>query len=316
MKQWRRLVVLLAALLLVTAACGDDDGGSVTSESSGSQSASAGSGSGSGSDLGTIVVGSADFAESSIVASMYAQVLEHAGHDVRTRLNVGAREIYFKALEEGELSLVPEFIGSLTVYLEGEGDADTDAAVTNLERVLPEGIEALEPASAQSANVFVVTAETAEAHGLSKVSDLQGKELTLGGPPECPSRPFCMVGLKTVYDVDFTGRFRPLDVGGPITKEALRKGDVDVALLFSTDPGIGANGWVVLEDDRQLQQAENVLPVIRSDRLDDGVRELLDELSAALDQDTYVELIGKVYIDGEDPEAVATAWLEENDFLE
>ena len=317
MKTWRRLALVLV-LALLGAACGDD-GGSVTSENGGSGSgsgAASGSGSGSAAEATTITVGSADFAESSLVASMYAQALEHAGFDVETELNVGAREIYFKALEAGELTIVPEFAGSLTVYLKGEGDADPDKALENLGKVLPDGLVALEGSPAQSANVFVVTEETAAEHGLAKVSDLAGKDLTLGGPPECPSRPFCMEGLKAVYDVDFSSAFKPLDAGGPLTKEALGKGDIDVALLFSTDPGIPANGWVVLEDDKHLQQAENVVPVVAESVLDADVERLLNEISAALDQESYVELIGMVYIDGEDVEDVATAWLEEHGFLD
>lgn len=314
----RRLVALLLGLLLLVAACGDDDGGSVTSEGSGSGSAS-GSEAGSGSEPaegGAITVGSADFAESTIVASMYAQVLEANGYDVSTEFGIGAREVYFPALEEGEVDLIPEFLASATAYLEGEGSNDLDEAVTALEGVLPEGLIALAPAPAQSTNVFVVTAETAEAEGLSKVSDLEGKDLVLGGPPECPQRPFCIPGLKETYNVDLSAGFKPLDVGGPITKEALTQGEIDVALLFSTDPGIPENGWVILEDDKGLQQAENVVPVGREEVLDDEAQELIDSISELLTDEEYVELIGRVYIDGEEEEAVATDWLTENGLLE
>lgn len=310
MKTCRRLVVLLIALALVGAACGSDDGGSTTANG-----ASGSTGGGSALTAPTITVGSADFAESSLVASMYAQVLEHAKYKVKTKLDVGAREVYFKALQNGELSVVPEFVGSLTAYLKGNGDADTAQAVKNLEKVLPKGLELLEPSPAQSANTFVVTKETADKYDLTKVSDLAGKDLTLGGPPECPSRPFCMVGLKTTYGVDFTDKFKPLDAGGPITKEALKKGDVDVVLLFTTDPGIPANGWVALEDDKHLQQAENVIPVIRKENVDPDVTKLLNDVSAKLDQKSYVEMLSKVYIDGDDVEATAKAWLTDNGFL-
>ena len=310
MKTWRHLAVLLLALGLFGAACGDD-GGSTTSSGSAS-----GSGSGASTlTAPTITVGSANFAESSLVASMYAQVLEHAGYKVTTKLDIGARDVYFKALEAGEISLVPEFVGSLTAYLKGTGDADPDTAVANLKKVLPDGLEALDASPAQSANTFVVTKETADKYGLTKVSDLAGKDLTLGGPPECPSRPFCMIGLKATYGIDFTDKFKPLDAGGPITKEALKKGDIDVALLFTTDPGIPANGWVALEDDKHLQQAENVIPVIRDKNVDDDVTRLLDSVSAKLDQESYVSLLSKVYIDGDDVKATATAWLEDNGFL-
>jgi osmoprotectant transport system substrate-binding protein len=301
MKTWRRLVVLLLALVLAGAACGSDD----TTSASGGGDAKPG-----------ITVGSANFAESSLVASMYAQVLEDAGYKVSTKLDVGARDVYFKALENGELDVVPEFTGSLTAFLEGTGDSDPDTAVANLEKVLPDGLEALDASPAQSANTFVVTKETAEKYDLSSVSDLAGTEgLTLGGPPECPQRPFCMLGLKTTYGVDFANHFKPLDAGGPLTKEALKDGDVQVALLFTTDPGIKLNDWVQLEDDKHLQQAESVLPIIRSEKNSDEVTELLDGVSAKLDQDGYVELLKKVYVDGDDVEATATAWLEDNGLL-
>jgi osmoprotectant transport system substrate-binding protein len=307
-KPWRPLVVLVLALGLIAAACGSD--------SKSSQTGATGSTAGGGAAAApTITVGSANFAESSLVASMYAQVLEHAGYKVKTKLDIGAREVYFKALENGELSLVPEIVGSLTVYLKGTGDPDPTTAVANLKKVLPTGLQLLEPSPSQSANTFVVTKETADKYHLTKVSDLAGKDLTLGGPPECPSRPFCMQGLKTTYGIDFSNKFKPLDAGGPITKAALKKGDVQVALLFTTDPGIPANNWVALEDDKHLQQAENVIPVIRDKNVDADVTTLLNSVSAKLDQKSYVDLLGKVYIGGDDVVATAKGWLTANGFL-
>jgi osmoprotectant transport system substrate-binding protein len=307
--KWRRLVVLLLALALVGAACGDDGGSTTANGASGS------TGGGSALTAPEVTVGSANFAESTVVASMYAQVLEHAGYKVNTKFDIGARDVYFKALEEGELSLVPEFVGSLTAYLKGTGDPDPATAVANLKKVLPKGLQVLDGSPAQSANTFVVTKATADKYGLKKVSDLAGKDLTLGGPPECPSRPFCMIGLKDTYGVDFSNKFKPLDAGGTITKQALTGGDIDVALLFTTDPAISENGWVALEDDKHLQQAENVIPVIRDQNVDADVTRLLNDVSAKLDQKSYVDLLSKVYIDGDDAEAVAKTWLNDNGFL-
>ncbi|MCU1374889.1 MAG: L-proline glycine betaine binding transporter protein ProX [Actinomycetia bacterium] len=310
MKMWRRLVVPLLAVALLGAACGSDDGGTTTANG-----ASGSTGGGSALTAPTITVGSANFAESTIVAAMYADVLEHAGYKVTRKLDLGARDVYFKALENGELSLVPEFVGSLTAFLKGTGDPDPDTAVANLKKVLPKGLQVFDATPAQSANTFVVTKATADKYSLTKVSDLAGKDLTLGGPPECPQRPFCMIGLKDTYGIDFSSKFKPLDAGGPITKEALTQGKIDVALLFTTDPGIPKNGWVALEDDKHLQQAENVIPVIRDKNVDADVTRLLNAVSAKLDQTTYVGLISKVYIDGDDAEAVAKTWLTDNGFL-
>ena len=136
------------------------------------------------------------------------------------------------------------------------------------------------------------------------------EELTLGGPPECPKRPFCLPGLKETYGIEF-GDFKPLDVGGPLTVKALEGGQIDVGLLFSTSSVIEDKGWVVLEDDKNLQQAENITPVVRQEVADDTIAELLNQVSAALDTETMTELNGRVEIDQEDPAVVAADFLEE-----
>lgn len=135
-------------------------------------------------------------------------------------------------------------------------------------------------------------------------------QLVLGGPPECPKRPFCIPGLKETYDVEFQ-EFQPLDVGGPLTVKALESGRIDVALLFSTSSVIVDKGWIVLEDDKNLQQAENITPVVRTEALDDTITTLLDDISAALDTETMTELNGRVEIDGEESADVATDFLKE-----
>jgi len=139
-------------------------------------------------------------------------------------------------------------------------------------------------------------------------------QLTLGGPPECPERPFCLPGLKEVYGIEF-GEFKPLDVGGPLTVEALRNGDIDVGLLFSTSSVIGDEGWVVLEDDKQLQAADIITPVVRSEVVDDAITERLNAISAALTTENVTELNGRVEIDGEDPADVAADFLDSEGLL-
>ena len=139
--------------------------------------------------------------------------------------------------------------------------------------------------------------------------------LTLGGPPECPERPFCIPGLKDVYGVEF-GTFVPLDVGGPLTVEALEAGDIDVALLFSTSSVIGENGWVVLDDDKALQNAENITPVVRSEVMDETILTRLDAISAALTTENITGLNGRAEIASEDPADVAADFLEQNGLLE
>jgi glycine betaine/choline ABC-type transport system substrate-binding protein len=139
-------------------------------------------------------------------------------------------------------------------------------------------------------------------------------QLTLGGPPECPERPDCIPGFRDVYGIEF-GQFVPLDVGGPLTVEALDQGEIDVALLFSTSSVIQANNWVLLEDDQQLQSAENITPVVREEVLDDTITERLNAVSAALDTETMIELNSRVEVDEEDPADVAADFLQENGLL-
>ena len=138
--------------------------------------------------------------------------------------------------------------------------------------------------------------------------------LTLGGPPECPKRPFCLPGLKETYGVEFAD-FKPLDVGGPLTVKALANGQIDVGLLFSTSSAIPDNNFVVLEDDKNLQTAENITPVVRSEVLDDSITQQLNAVSAALDTDTITELNGRVELDREDPADVAADFLEQEGLL-
>jgi osmoprotectant transport system substrate-binding protein len=138
--------------------------------------------------------------------------------------------------------------------------------------------------------------------------------LTLGGPPECPERPFCIIGLRDTYGVEF-GSFKPLDTGGPLTVAALESGTIDVALLFSTSSVIKENGWVVLEDDKHLQQADNIAPVVRSDVVNDEITELLDAISSKLTTDNITALNKKVEIDKQDAADVAAGFIDDQGLL-
>jgi osmoprotectant transport system substrate-binding protein len=144
--------------------------------------------------------------------------------------------------------------------------------------------------------------------------DTVASQLTLGGPPECPERPFCIPGLQETYGIEF-GEFVPLDVGGPLTIEALQNGDIHVGLLFSTSSVIADEGWVLLEDDEALQTAENITPVVRSDVVDEVITERLDAISAALTTENITELNGRVEIAGEDPADVAADFLDSEGLL-
>ena len=264
-----------------------------------------------------IVVGvSGAFAENQIVAEMYAQVLEHAGYQVERQLDLRSRETSQSALEAGQIDVKPEYLSSLALFLDPDAEASPEAvdmARLNARLLRPRGITLLAPSPAEDTNQFVVNAETAERFDLTTMSSLVpvADQLTLGGPPECPVRPFCLPGLSRVYGLVFYD-FMALDAGGPLTVDALRRDDVQVGLLFSTDPRIEVNGFVPLLDDRRLQDAENITPVIRSEKLNDEVRRLLDAVSGRLTSAEMTDLVGLVVIDGQDVATVATGFLTEN----
>ena len=268
----------------------------------------------------TIVVGvSGAFAENQLVAEMYGQVLEHAGYTVERSFDLRSREVSQSALESGQIDLKPEYLSSLLLFLDANAQASsdpTDVARQAGERLRTKGITVLTPSPAQDTNQFVANAKTAEGFNLTTLSSLAAvaNRLTIGAPPECPIRPFCLRGLRDVYGILFED-FEPLDAGGPVTVAALRSDEVQIALMFSTDPSIEANGFIPLVDDQHLQDAENITPVIRAEKLNDEVRRLLDDVSARLSSETVTQLVGKVAIDGQDVAAVAKAFLAANGLL-
>jgi osmoprotectant transport system substrate-binding protein len=301
-----RAVAVGAMAGTLVAGCTDSDVGGMQRPSTG------------GSDV--IVVGvSGDFAENQIVAEMYAEVLEHAGYTVERLLDLRSRESSQNALEAGVIDVKPEYLSSLLLFLDPNAEASADAADVARQTaglLRSEGLTLLTPSAAEDTNQFVANAETAQRFDLTTMSSLApvAGQLTFGGPPECPQRPFCLPGLHEVYGVLFDD-FTPLDAGGPLTVDALKADEVQIGLLFSTDPSIGQNGFVPLADDRHLQDAENITPLIRSEKLNGEVRALLDAVSARLSTEKVTELVGKVVIEGQDVAAVANGFLTANGLL-
>lgn len=263
----------------------------------------------------TIIIGSFDFTESAILSNLYAEVLRTSGFDVKVE-SVATREIMQPALEQGFIDLVPEYQGTLLHFLHPESDAYTDldeefALDVALEK---RDLVALDAAPGQNQNVIVVTSETASEHNLETISDLEdlAGEMVFGGPPECPARPLCLKGLIDVYGLEFE-KFQSLDAGGPLTLAALTGGEIDVGLMFGTDPAIDRDGLVVLTDDRNLQPAENIVPVVRADVLrgQGEMSEPLAELSSRLTTETLRQLNSRVDDAGLTPERAALEWLEQ-----
>jgi osmoprotectant transport system substrate-binding protein len=267
-------------------------------------------------DDDTITVGSFDFAESEVLAEIYSQVLERGGYRVQRAFGLGPRELVAPALSRGLVELVPEYAGTALQFSSlgaSRPTADARATHDSLVRALETShVTALAPAPAQDANTFVVTRRTAARLGLRKLSDLAdvARELTFGGPPECPSRPHCLAGLERVYGLKFK-EFVRLDAGGPVTHQALKDGYVDIALLFTTDASIPRDGLVELVDDRRLQPAENVIPLLRTeviDRFGAGPKQVIDAASARLTTAVLSELNAQI-ASGMSVAAVATGWL-------
>lgn len=319
---------IFVALALIFGACGNSgdsgsDSGTKTGSASGSGAGGETEAAGAKGTCATfkgadaLKVGSTNFSEQEIVAEIYAQCLTAAGYKVETKLKLGSREIVFPALENGDIDLYPEYVGTVLTFLKGTPTTDVDKSVADLQAALSsKNLKVLEPAEAEDKNGFAVTKATADKLKIKTLSDLKGKstDLVLGGPPECDKRPLCLVGLKGTYDLDFK-EFKKLDPGGPLTKDALEKGDIDVGLIFTSDGAVPARGFVILEDDKGLQPPENVVPIVRTAVLKGDVEKLLNSISAKLTTEGLSKLNKAVDIDKADPADVAKSWLEENGFL-
>jgi osmoprotectant transport system substrate-binding protein len=265
-------------------------------------------------NAGTVVVGSANFPENALLAEIYAGALTAKGVKVDKKLNIGSREVYIPALKDGSIDLIPEYTGVLAQYFNPKASA-TDAAgvYAELKAALPSTMTVLDKSTAEDKDAVVVTKETAAKYGLKSIADLgpQAKNMTLGGPPEWKTRPTGVPGLKKFYNLDFK-TFRPLDAGGPLSVQALKNGQVDAVNLFTTDPSIAANGFVVLDDPKSLFAAQNVVPLITKAKVTSTISDALNAISAKLDTATLGELVKQVVVDKKDASAVAKEFLAKN----
>ncbi len=288
---------VLVVMALIAAACG---GGDDTQ--------------GKPSDPAGVRVASFPFAESELLAELYAQVIEAAGIPVERLGPVGPREIIAPALEQGLIDLVPEYLGTaLGHWGATEHDANTDSALAVLQDLLaPRGLTPLAASPAQDKNVFVVTSETAEQNSLVELSDLSplAADLLFGGPPECAERVLCFAGLEAVYGLSFADFVVQISLAG--TVEALHNQEIDVGLMFSTAAELETSDLVVLGDDRGMQPAENIVPVVRTDaigRWGPGLTDAVDELSVRLATAELRRLNVRVAETNQGIEQVARDWL-------
>ncbi|MBV9545561.1 MAG: ABC transporter substrate-binding protein [Chloroflexi bacterium] len=270
-------------------------------------------------------MGSANFPEQVILGELYAQILEANGYTVERHLNLGSREVVAPALQSGQIDMYPEYLATAEAFFankagsQSKATSDPTATQQALQALLtPQNLTVLDYAQAIDTNGFVVTKQTADKFHLAKLSDVQpvAGQMILGGPPECPERPFCQVGLRETYGLNFKD-FKALDPGGPLTVAALDSGDIDIGLLFTTDPNITLKSYTLLEDDKHLQLADNIAPVIRNQVLQQGsdLRQLANSVSAKLTTSDLTDMNKSVGIDHQDASAVAKAYLQKQGLL-
>ncbi len=305
MRLFRRFALGASLLALVVSACSTGGGGASPGASGGTGNA-------------TIKIGSDGFDEARVMAEVYAQALEAAGFNVdRAGIGLGARPVTAEALASGQIDLKPEYIGSgLTFYggTSGRSSDQNKAALQEKLSAVGGGITVLEYTPGQDTNAFVVRPETAAEFNLAKMSDMAAvqDQLKWALATDCPTNPLCAAALKTEYGLE------PKDVtyldacSGPMA-DALKNKTVDVAELCSTGPEITTNGWIVLEDDKQTQPADNLAPVVRNDllaKLDRAKFEkTLNDVSAKIDTKTLAQLYYDVAVNKKDLKDVASAWL-------
>ncbi|TCO65741.1 ABC transporter substrate-binding protein [Actinocrispum wychmicini] len=293
------LATAVAAALMLTACGGSSD--PLSNPSTG----------GSPAPTDTIKVGSANFVESKLLAEIYAQALAAKGVKVEKNLGIGSREVYFPALKDGSIDLVPEYTGTVLQYLDKKATATSPEDVyAALKKTLPADLTALDKATAEDKDAVVVTKETAAKYNAKSIADIasKGGEITFGGPPEFKDRPDGIPGIKERYSLTFKD-YKSLEPG-PITTKALLDGTIQAADIFTTDASIALNGFVVLEDPKNNFAAQNVVPVINTKKASDNVKKVLNAISAKLDTKTLLDLNGKLSSpDKPDPAKVAEDWL-------
>lgn len=301
-----RALALVVGTLLLAAGCGF------------------GGGSGEG---GKVTLVGQKFPEADVMTQLYKALLEEEGYDVNVK-NLGARDVYLQPLIDNEVQISTDYLSSMTEALNRKANGDDAEKVASpnpnetleqLESLADEyGLTPLEPAKAQDANAYAVTEAFAKKHDLSTLSDLGEADVPvrLGANSDCPQRRDCQVGLEEVYGIEISG-FEPTGFGSDPTKKDLVEGRTQLGQVGTTDPSLESLGLVILEDDQQLQNAENLIPIVNSEWLADNedVEDALDELAEVLTTDDLTDLLDQVVNDREKPADVALSYLQEKGLL-
>ncbi len=309
------LLLLIASLAL--AACGDDDDDSSGGESTGEKSA--GIESNPDNKSTTITVGSKNFTEQQVLGEIYAQGLAAAGYTVKKELNLGDEKTALKALEGGQIDGYPEYtgtaLGSFFGVKSNEIPKDPQAAFQDAkDEFAKDGITAYPPTPFTSSNEVGLTRKKADELGVKKISDLEGKDqdLTLYGSPECRQREDCLLGLQRVYGLKFK-EFKPVAID--LRHEVLDKGQADLSIVFTTDPQIERNDYVLLEDDKGMFPPYNSTFLVKSETAEkagDDLGTTVEAVQKGLTAEVMQELNARVALDKKTPEDVAGEYLNES----
>jgi osmoprotectant transport system substrate-binding protein len=312
-------VAALAAIgLAAVTACSSSSSSSSSSapaSTAGATASSSGASNplGGGASSGSVVIGSANFPENELLAEVYALALQKKGVKVTTKLNIGAREVYYPQVKSGAITIIPEYNGTLlTVEADPTSTAKTTAQVdAALAAKLPSTLTVLNPAPAQDSDSITVTAATAAKYHLKSIADLKpyASGMVLGGPPEFKTRSDGIAGLKANYGLTFKS-FDPLDTSGPITLSALTGGKVQAADVFTTTPQIVSDKLVSLADPKFNFAAQNVIPLVYKPALTPTISSTLNEISAKLTTAALLQMDNAVITDKANYTTVAQGFLQ------
>lgn len=302
-RRWKPAIALLATAMMLLAACGGSD--------------SEGGDGGEGDEpTQTVRISSQDFSEQKTLAELYGQYLAAQGYDVDVQPPIGTRTQLYAALDDGSIDMILDYQGSAVVELGAEPSSDADETSETLTTELEaKDLVAAERAEAVDANALVALTSFAEENDVKTISDLADLDgpLTLGGAPECAERDDCLAGYNGgVYDLDL--EFTPVDYGPPLVA-ALEAGEIQLAQYGTTAPEVTGDKLLVLEDDKGLQAAENVVPIYRSAIDNDELTTALNDISEQLTTEDLAAFNQSTDIDNLDPADVAEAWLQDKGLI-
>jgi osmoprotectant transport system substrate-binding protein len=311
------IAVSAVVFALAASACGSSSSGGGTSTAS-NRPVYCGGAVGSG----KVLVGAANFAENQTLADIYVDVLKGCGYDASAK-TFASREAYYPLVQKGKIQVVPEYAATLTDFINdaangpnapSKASGDITKTMTALRAELPESLAVLNPAAATDRNAFAVKTSFAQANHITTLSELaaysKNHPLTLAGPPECPTRPYCEPGLKQTYGMNIN-KFQQTDADGPLTRKALTSGKADVGLVFSADGDLASLGLTVLTDDKDLQASDNIVPLVAKSLATGAAANALNAVSAKLSQANLVELNKAVVVDKGTSQQVADQFVKQ-----